>query len=237
MRNKTIQFILFLLISNLCFSQQVIEESDKAAKLNQLIKETQSSKSETGTMRIGWWFPYELWETIIDLDPSTTDQDKSEMKSIIRPYTFFAVAHGKMNDSSDPYKMNLVYSDKESIAKSLTLKGNDGKTYKPLDEKELDYQVQVILELFTPIFSNMMGDLGKNFHFYVFFDRRGSLPRISDPKIKGEVSFQAENIVYKFMTPLPSLVPDKQCPVDKDLMNGTWNYCPLHGNELLIVTD
>ena len=36
---------------------------------------------------------------------------------------------------------------------------------------------------------------------------------------------------------MSSLISEKRCPEDDELMNGTWNYCPIHGDKLEEVED
>jgi hypothetical protein len=216
----------------LTFGQNTISTIEAQEKFNLFIRETQISQSSSGTMRIGWYIPFELWEVIIDMGASTSERDKNELKEILRPYTFFALAHGELANVDNISRMDFAYQSKEEMVKTLTLTGNDGKIHSPLDENDLDYQVQSVLELFTPIFSKMMGNLGENFHFFVFTDRRGSLPRVANPLIVGQIVFQTSGITYSYKTPFASLIPKKECPVDQEIMNGNWKYCPYHGEML-----
>jgi hypothetical protein len=81
-----------------------------------------------------------------------------------------------------------------------------------------------------------MGNLGKNFHFYVLSDKRNSSHRLIDPYKKGLIEIQLmknkdDLINAEIELPLNCLYVPRKCPNGKDA-HISWSYCPWTGKKL-----
>lgn len=195
--------------------------------INELLAETQISGGESGEISIVWWIPVEFWIGSFQSDQSVSQNDLDEIIDILEPYSMFAIIDGEMG----PFG-GMTYTTFDSISKSIELVGSDNKTYKPIDENQLNFDVQNLLSSFKPILQNMMGNMGANMHFFVF-DDYNKKSRIANPLKEGRIKINVIGKKIEWRTPLASLVPKKVCPVDNKKLNGTWKFCPYHGNELL----
>jgi len=213
-------FILSLFISSSAISQQV--------DYNKFIKETQKSNTESGEISIAWWIPIEFWEITFSREKTMTEEQIEEFIKTLSPYVIFAVVDGKMGPMG-----GMTYTSVDSIAKSIELIVNEGKIYRPLETNDLRPDIQNLLSVFKPILKNMMGQLGENMNFFVFTDIKDKDKRVADPITNGFIQLNFCNKEYKWKVPIGSLLPLKRCPIDNELMDGSWNYCPWHGDKLV----
>ena len=65
--------------------------------------------------------------------------------------------------------------------------------------------------------------------------RKGGV--IFDPAAEQDVTLEVQGTSLTWDLPMSSLISEKRCPEDDELMNGTWNYCPIHGDKLEEVED
>ena len=199
--------------------------------LNEFIKDTQKNITNGETLKMTWWIPVEFWKVSLDSDPNVTKSQRDEIVDLLDDFVIFAVVEGKFG----PFG-GVTYESYEDVKKNLSLIGQNYKTYKPLDDRELDSDVKGLLSVFKPMLKNMIGEMGENMHFFVFKDIV-SKKRIADPLVDGEVVLNSMGDEYSWSTPLGALLPPKKCPEDGEPMSGGWKYCPYHGKELEEMTE
>ncbi len=219
---KTLFLLLFAILTVPVFAQYSNIDYET------FMEDSQLSPGDQDAMRFVWWIPIEFWEMTLDNDPSISASEKKEFLDLLRPYTIIAAVDGKMGTFG-----GVTYKSEEELRLGMKLTGNDGKTYSPLLSSQLNSDVRTLISLFQPILKNIMGNLGENLHFFVFKDEtdRG---RAFDPHKNGAVSLEMAGEFYEWKTPFSSLMPKKKCPVDGEIMNGNWNYCPIHGSALKV---
>jgi hypothetical protein len=197
--------------------------------LNRLIAEMQKSTGKTGEMKFVIWLSNEFWEIIMKNQAGSTEEQVKKMMEDFKPYSMFAVVEGKVNPFGE-----VEYLSRDSITAHLVLTGNDGKSYRPIDAKTATFSVQMMMGVFEPILTKLFGQFGKNMQVYIFNDINAKKERACDPYKKGYISLKTLSTEYKWRTPIGSLLPLKICPVDKEEMNGAWDFCPWHGDKLLL---
>ena len=78
----------------------------------------------------------------------------------------------------------------------------------------------------------MLGPMGQNVHFYAFSATDNAGNRIADARKEETFSVTLTGREYKWRLPLGSLLPPKKCPLDGEILNGAYKYCPWHGAKL-----
>lgn len=215
--------ITFVLLLNtyLAFSQS------KSIDYNQFIRETQKNISEGSKISIVWWIPVEFWDIALHKNNSLSEDQIKKFLEILKSYSIFAVIDAEVGVLG-----GFSYTPLDSISENIVLIDNDSKSFKPLKYEVLEVSIQNLLSAFKPMLKNAMGQLGENMNFFVFSDNDGS-KRISNPYSKGYVIIKIKDKEYKWRTPLGTLLPQKFCPKDGDLMNGAWDFCPWDGEKLI----
>jgi hypothetical protein len=199
----------------------------------QFLKETQKSNNNPDGLNLIWWIPAEFWKLALQNNPEITAQQIEEFCTVMAPYSLFAVVDGQLGDKKAKGEVHYVSYD--VLRKSISLIDAEDRIFKPIDNDLLDPTVQTLLSSFKPVLKGMMGKLGENMHFFVFSDLNDEEDRISDPFAKGNVHLQVNNKEFFWRTPLGSLVPQKICPKDQEKLNGAWDYCPFHGDKLMLL--
>ena len=219
---KNLLLILTVLISFSAYSQPI--ESD----YKQFIKESQITDTRDGKMDIVWWIPTEFWEIALRRNQDVSEEQITSLIELLKPYTMFAIVKGEMGEFGD-YSF-IPYEDFEGKVKAV---GANGKSLKPLSFEDLPVSVQTILSMIKPILKSALGNMGENMHFFVFEDKVKKGKRNFDPHLEETIVLNVLDSEYSWEAPFLSLMPPKTCPVDGEQLSGGWNYCPIHGNELV----
>lgn len=196
--------------------------------LNKLTAETQQLSESPDSMRLIWWIPIEFWQTVFEQDEAMPQSEINEFLQTFKAYTTVAVLDGTIG----PFG-TVNYASKNDIAKNLSLFGTNNKEYSPLDESEIDEQTKNALSILKPVLANMLGPMGVNMHFYLFKDVQDPLLKLAEASKEGAFRVRLDTEDFNWKLPLSSLVKPKKCPVDGALLDGTWTYCPYHGNKLV----
>lgn len=196
--------------------------------LNKLTAETQQLSESPDAMRLIWWIPIEFWQSVFEQDETMPQSEIDEFLQTFKAYTTVAVLDGTIG----PFG-TVNYASKNDIAKNLSLFGNNNKEYRPLDESEIDEQTKNALSILKPVLANMLGPMGENMHFYLFKDVQDPLLKLADASKEGAFRVRLDTEDFNWKLPLSSLVKQKKCPVDGALLDGTWTFCPYHGDKLV----
>lgn len=205
-----------------------VSAQDFKVSINKLTEETQQLSESADNMKMIWWIPTDFWKAVFAEDQTISKDQADEIITVFDQYTVLAVLDGKIGTFGD-----VTYKPKDDIFNALEILDNDKQKYGPLLESEIDEKSKAILAIMKPMLGNMLGNMGSNMHFFLFQKKHDPLSRIVDPKKEGTfaVNLSGENFTWKL--PLSSLLKPKKCPVDGALLNGTWKYCPFHGEELI----
>jgi hypothetical protein len=199
-----------------------------------MTKDTQAAPPDAGDRHLAlvWWVPYEFWQAVLARDTDTPQSSKDALLNALAGVSLVGIVQA---DVSPLGAFN--YYPEDAVQKNLRVTLTDGagksKTLKFVTEIPPD--LQVALGAIKPILAAAMGNLGKNFHFYVLDDRADS-GRVADPYQRGKI---AVNLVRNgdvamtatIDTPLDSLFVARTCPNGKPA-HVTWKYCPWNGERL-----
>lgn len=220
--------MLASLLSCVCAAIAAAQTQTAGVDLNALTNETQKMSPEADHMALVWWIPEEYWQVALSQNPGTSKQQTEQFVQTIRPYVVFAVVDGKIGSFG-----GVTYKSEETVRSTIQIVDEKGTVFRPLADEKVDPDTRNILAIMKPILSNMMGKLGENMHFVVFPAKDTAGRRLADPYREGTLSLKLGADTYKWRLPLGSLMPPKTCPVDGEVLNGAWKFCPWHGDKLV----
>lgn len=187
-----------------------------------IVREIQQWDKSSESMKFVWWIPTEYWELASVDNPAMTEAAIQEINSIVEDYTIVAAFDGKVT----------TYGFRPADTLIISLIDDNGKEYQPIPTAELPDPTVGLLSVLKPVLSNIIGQMGKNMEFFVFPAYKKGGRRITDPSSDNPFTISLNEALFNWKLPLASFVPPKTCPVDNEQMNGTWKYCPHHGDKL-----
>ena len=219
------KYLIFLAVSILgfLFSSSVLSLEKKGVSeivVNDLVKATQEQidKGSAGGLALVWWIPYEFWAVSFEKRKSLDTEQKVQLLDTLKGYNLIGVVEGESTAVG-----SLKFSSKEKIGATLKVTSVDasGDELKLSSSKIINKDIQLLVQTITPILQSVMGDLGKNFHFYIFDGETSDGFRIMNPYEKGQIkiSFQGnnnKNLEATIETPLNPLFVPRVCPNGKD---------------------
>jgi hypothetical protein len=192
-----------------------------------LIKEIQIWDKQGKKMRMAWWIPTEYWKVALagykEIPPGTVDQ----ISNLLADYMFIAAA-----DVSVEVNGSMSFSSETDIRKSINLIDSNGKKYQPLPAADIRSEVITMAETMKPMFAQTLGQMGQGIQLYFFKVKDNKNMNLISAKQAGNFKVQHSNCEFSWSLPLSTLLPPKYCPVDKQKMQGNWQYCPIHGQKL-----
>jgi hypothetical protein len=188
-----------------------------------LTDELQKLSTQRQKMQLVWWLPFQYWLTV--MPPEQRDTVAITLAPL-QKYTLIGVADGEIGDFGV-----MRYRTRSEILKNIKIQ-TATDSYSPLPEDFVDAETKSILTNIKPILTNILGELGTNFHFILFQGKDAAEVPLVIPTEKGSLSVSLTDQVFQWETPLASLVPPKICPKDNAEMKGNWNFCPIHGDSL-----
>jgi len=232
------KFVLpFLLASFLCVYVSNVAALEKVpldeVQLNKFIEDTQRQMPATGQNHVAlvWWVPLEYWISVVERDLDISDAQRETIFLSLKNISLLAAVQADLSESGE-----LEFYSKETIQEDLVVKFRDSvadnKVITPI--KNLDPNLSSLLNQIAPLLGAAMGNLGNNFHFFVFDDFEDG-NRIMDPYEEGVLSIDLKsNTDFEMNTeiemPLNSLYFPRMCPNGKEA-HVSWKYCPWSGKE------
>ncbi|MGB0917596.1 MAG: hypothetical protein ACPGU4_08400 [Flavobacteriales bacterium] len=218
---KSASLILLVLCLTLnSFSQEFV------INLNDLVSETQIMSEDPDRMCFVWWIPDEYWAASLAGDPESAGEVGTILE-VLGQYTVFSIADGEIG----PYG-NVDYVPLNAMLENVRVTDKHGDVFKPLTDKEVGGDAKNFLAMMKPMFASMLGPMGENMQFILFPKENLEGKRLLDPFSEGEFGVSLFEETIKFSNPLGSLYAPKSCPIDGKKWNGTWTYCPKHGEKL-----
>jgi len=192
-----------------------------------LLEDIQRQTAEGQNTQISLWFPTSYWEIALGGVQDVTPEAIEVIEQWFSPYV--VIMAGNITIGAEGV---VTFTDEQSMRKQLTVTDHTGATHKVVDNTKLDQELRELLMEMQPMFASMFGQLGGGLRLYLFEvnDKKGK-PLLHEKK-EGSFSVTYEGIEHTWSLPLPSMVRSKVCPVDNEKMNGTWEYCPYHGEKL-----
>lgn len=194
---------------------------------DELVGDLQISKSTDDQFQLVWWIPPTFWEVSVGQDPSVSEEEKDILLEMVGQKPIFAVLDADIN----AFGM-FTYPDEDDVRKSIKVIDYQGNTYLPIPKEEINSDTDMLLSMMGPMLSNMMGDMGKHFYFFVFPEILDSNTALNEPNTETAFTFYLNEESFDWKLPLPAMMPPKYCPVDNQKLNGTYKFCPFHGKKL-----
>lgn len=195
--------------------------------LTDLIRETQKAGKIPGTLTLVWWVPEQFWQVSMEASGRSTPAGTERMLQVFHPYTMVGIVDGTVGPFG---AMNFTSNAEERAA--IQLQDTRGHMYPPLDDDALSDDVKNFLQIATPILTNIMGPMGKNFHFFLFPAQDLKGRPLADPKSEGSLTVIYKGKDFKWRLPLASLLPPKTCPKCLEKLPGNFKFCPFDGTPL-----
>lgn len=227
-QNLTMRILIIGFFIVLCSSSSAQVEND-LVKIQQCSMINISGPDGVG---VGWWLTDQYWELVVGANPNFDAASKRDILRILGENTLFLVAIG-VRDQEEMVR----FPSFEGLKNTMTLYGQDSLEYFPLEDDELSEDFLFVLDIFRPVYAKMLGQFGENLHFFAFPKTNSKGELIANPLESTDITLAAGGKSFSWELPLSALVPEKRCPDDNALLNGTWNYCPFHGTELEVVED
>lgn len=221
-----------LLVVSFLLAMSTFSNAQEVKNLMALQQCTMINHTDVDGARIAWWMSDYYWEYVMESNASFDPASKRDILKIMGDYNLFAVVLGRRDDEE-----LIKFPSKEGLRNTLILYGQDSAEYYPLEEEDLSEDLKFILGIFRPGFAKILGEFGENMHIFVFPKTNDNGELIADPLGSTDIKLTVAGEEFDWNIPLDALLPEKKCPEDGELHNGSWNYCPFHGNELVDVED
>jgi hypothetical protein len=192
-----------------------------------LMRDTQQWNKRDNKMSLTWWIPTEYWRISLKGNHQVPPETVDHIENLFKDYIMIWACDLSINTNG-----SMIFSKEEDIATSIAILDQNRKEHRPLKETDIDEEALAIAKNMKPIFAQAIGQMGSGLNFFIFkvFDESNkSLINASHP---GQFTVVHSNSEFLWKLPLPTLMPAKICPVDKEKMKGNWIYCPIHGGKL-----
>ena len=217
MRIITVAF-LFLAVT-------VAAQNTRPSSTNDLVMECMKTNGEGASKQMSIWYPYNFWQIIGDQmksSPEFTRHIVTEMKD----YMMFSVVDYTIGSSGLTFKTDV------EIRQSLKLIDSSNTVLTPLRDDEISAEAKTLLQNLQPIMAQILGQLGAGMRIYLFKAKKVNGQPSVNVSTKNAFTLSWDTTRLTWKTPFASMLAPKFCPVDKEQMKGTWNYCPMHGVKL-----
>lgn len=211
-------------IALLSFFPVLGQAGGKPFKVNttELTQELQKQSHGEG-FKLVWWIPNEFW-----IASSNKPGDMDSFLTALEPYIIVAAIDGSVSQLA-----SFSYKSEDEIRKNIKIFDNFGKAYSPLDTNMISGDVNNVISIIKPILINAMGEMGKNFIFFVFSKNGKDGKPIALPRGTGRFHIEHSGEDYYYRLPLAALSPKLKCKDDSELYPSNYHFCPYHGSALI----
>ena len=215
--------VLLLLVTSVTIGQN---KEHKDVNVDDFMVDTQYTKDGADDFVMIWWMPFEFWSISSAQDPDSSEEEIAILEEMLEGYELFAITKGKIG-----YFGGITYEPIETLRGKFSVNYR-GESLELVDKKDVNADLASFVSMISPMMSNMLGQMGENMHFVFMKENSKSqvLPISTTEKV--DLILTLDDYVKKVDLPLNSMVMEKMCPEDEDLLSGKWNYCPLHGDAL-----
>ena len=230
------KYCFIAMVALLCISGALAAEKKaiKDVDPDSFTGDTQVSIKGAGDnhMALAWWIPIEFWDSVLSRDPTISESEKNGMLDALKGVTLMGIVQADIS-AFGAFK----FYTKEDVETNMNLTFIDSKDKKHrlYPEKNIDSELKLVIDIFKPVLTNAMGNMGNNLHFFVLDDKSESSRKL-DPYSQGLIKIQlktSDNVLISGDIELPvnALYVPRQCPNGKNA-HITWNYCPWSGKQL-----
>lgn len=214
---KNLFLVTFILFGSWCSAQ--------TTKVNagDFIKEVQINKSNGSHVQLAVWLPVEYWRIALQDNPEVTPEVIAKIEDLFKDFIMILAVDAEVSGSG---------MDHSSKVEAVIL-DNEKNEYQKLKDKDIPSETREMLKVMKPALGNIMGELGTNMRILMFPAANENGDAIANAVEEGGFSLIYNGETFEWSLPLAVFMAQKKCPVDGEGMNGKWNYCPEHGNELV----
>ena len=189
------------------------------------IVDCMKSTGELPHKQLVLWIPTEYWEIVggqMKLPPESLAIIEKELS----PYMLFCVVDYSIEGTS------LTFKSADDLRPTIKMVDSSKHVYLPLADNAISPMALKIVSQFQPAMAKILGQFGDGMHVFLFDAMGNDHRRSFDVAKPNRFLVTWEDVTAKYILPLPSVLPPKFCPVDKEQMQGNWSYCPIHGVKL-----
>ena len=219
------------MIRSICFAFVLFLAYNLKAQSDYNIKEymedMQRWERDNDVMSLSLWMPNGYWRVALEEYAAIPDEVIDLVETTLEDYVFICAA-----DITVSLGGAMTARGEEALRNDIKIIDANGKEYVPLSQSEISDQTMLFVDQFRPTLVQMLGQFGEGLQIFLFQikDEEGH-NLISEVK-EGRFSVVHSGHEFIYDLPLPSFLPPKTCPIDKEKMRGNWTYCPFHGTEL-----
>ena len=231
-RIVTIMVISVIVTTSTAYALE--KKSLAAIDTDQLTEDTQfSAPCGDDHVNVLWWIPVEFWQALYVNDKTTSESDKKAVIDALKPYSLLMICQ---SDISAFGSFNFYSKEEIENKLDITYGSGNGSLVKITPLKDINPDLQILLDVFKPVLTSAMGNMGQNMHFFVLKGYDSTQKRAIDPYALGELNIRIGERNGKLLQaqlnfPLNSLYMPRKCPNGKDA-HVTWQYCPWSGKKL-----
>lgn len=211
-----------------CAPVVAAQERTAAQTLAALNQETRRQLNDSGVADFVWWLPTDWWRLSLGGNNTVPPSFLQRTETALSEYTLVLIAHSEAGPGS------LTWVDEPELGSLVALRGRQGEEYPPIPTEQVSADARAAVDAIRPSFEGLLGPAGRNFHFFFFPAATESGTPLADPRLPGAFSVRVADETYDWRLPLGALLPEKQCPVDGERLNGAWLFCPRHGERLVV---
>ena len=201
---------------------------------NQFITETQVlAPCDPDHVNFIWWIPIEYWKIVYAQDDSLTEAGEEKIINYLEPYSILAIFQADISVFGV-----FDYYVKEEVEKMLEVifRSEDGSSSNINIAKEIDPNVNMLLDMFTPMLGAAMGNMGENVHFFVLENHSAKGERLINTYNFGSIDFSLGTRNSKLLNtqiklPVDALYIPRICPNGEEA-HVSWKYSPWTGQRL-----
>ena len=219
--------IITISILTFFISSGITAQDYSKIEVTELYKDLQIWKKEDNKMLLAWWLPSEYWSIAFEGNTSVSSEVKNQIKSAFSNYSVFCVADIKYIDYN-----TTSHKTYEDLRKTFSVIDSSRKVILAEDENKMPAETLKMGNLLKPFLSNLIGKVGEGISIFYVKNKDAKGNKIFNPFKQNAFTVSLSGQKFQWQLPLPSLLPKKYCPTDNKEMNGSWNYCPIHGVKL-----
>ena len=195
------------------------------AGVAEILRDTQRTTQANGDITMVMWMPQQFWEESMKGNPALTPEGRAQVLAPLADYALFGVMRAKVGAGG-----LTDVQPKAELVKNLKLEVN-GKAVEPLAPEAIAPGAQMLLSSIKPAMAAMGGAAMQGMEFVVFPAKADGKPLI-DALQAGTLQVSLYDQVYRWRTPLGSLLPVKVDAKTGEEFPGNYSFNPFTGEKL-----
>lgn len=195
------------------------------AGVAEILRDTQRTTQANGDITLVMWMPQQFWEESMKGNPALTAEGRAQVLAPLADYALFGVMRARVGAAG-----LTDVQPKAELLKNLKLEVN-GKVVQPLAPEAIAPGAQMLLSTLKPAMASMGGAAMQGMEFVVYPAKADGKPLI-DAMQSGTLQVSLYDQVYRWRTPLGSLLPVKVDAKTGEEFPGNYSFNPFTGEKL-----